>query len=1186
MMKRPRSILLVCTIIASFLVMIGAPVVNTDDGTLQGDGTNSAYADLQRPTFLEPGKYLNYSFTFLPIEGGPIAIYNTTDVSGYLHYNAGSINNTNYVIGETISGLKVNYTHTNPVRFMGLYDTNTSRTLVESDLRAAYTNGTLLYETQNVTDFNPAYQYTNSIDVYAINKSVKTTSGDQVCAGIVSSNETSNFDRLYYYAHFRTLVSYYRSVKVLLLPPDNLYASNISGTGLPTFLKAGDAEITTYLGARATVKYTRSLGGNKYETLFFDKHTGILLKAIMRVDEFPTGDLKASHELVFSLVDANVDFSTSIPPVQNEFDAAIIQAKTYLTSSVLNDSNSTLFKGATSGDGSALLDENIYTEANFQALRGLVDATDDDMASFFTNIEASALHDVILGGMYSLLHPNGSASGIKTVTDAAWAIMGTIHLGQASAEFTTEMLDFMENLLVEGTYLSTIKFKAFARDNDTRTVFHAYDNAIALLALEMLAYEHTNAAVKTRALNYTNQIVRLFYSPGGAQTDRFWNTSLWVSAIDMNGSVIIDPSKGIKEAAIAIIGLCEFYLHTQNTTTKEYAARAKLAFNQLLNHAWNQTNKGFIHKLDFNLNIGDGNQHLDDNAWMMLASIALLEAVNFAAIDTKNLTYYNVAYDTWMAIQGVLHDVENETYLESSSNHVSTSGSLGLLLSSLGKMSQLSKDTILTTTMNQTQYVYEIQRLARGNLEWKFRLYRAIPGKTTVDIYFPLSYSDANFLIRYGNGTVYRQMFNVTNTDGKVQFSFGLPSPPDFKSDVDLAGTNHTVAVSLNKTGFQPVAGVAGFHVLSAVQLATYEQSYFDFSTEMLLFESEEETFNATLLHPGENFTITVDIKNTATTKQYVNISFGQGNNVITPFTTIQELNASNPDFVSYTYNVSVLQAPDVGFQALNFSILKNGSDIVWGSVPVYVRFPISIKNVHYPSHLVDGGWYNVTFKIKNENPSYETSAKIKFTSEYLEPSGPATIDVQDINPDGEVEAAMAFKLKAGADILPEYLFQLETIWNNQTLEAYTYVIFLKPAVEVISISGPTKPVQNQPLYFSISIQNNRDVPVVVRLDFLRILDNGQPTTVKIENCTLAPGTNSFIYQIDAGIVSPWDFGITEYKVTVTDGGRTVGIGTVFVDVQVSVESVITGYVLIFAVIGVLILVALYKRRQIASVRR
>nr|MDO8119050.1 hypothetical protein [Candidatus Sigynarchaeota archaeon] len=519
-MKRVRSIFLIFTMVASILVMIHPSTLNTNNGTTHLDDTNLAYADLDRPTFLEPGKHLNYSFTFLPITPGPIANYNTTDISGYLFYNTSSINDTNYEFVETISHLTINYKHVNPVRFMGLYNTNTPYSLIESDLRAAYTNGTLLYESQNLTDFGLTYQYTNAIDVYAINGSVKAATGDQVCAGIVSTNESSNIDRLLYYAHFRSLVSYYRNVKVLLLPPNTLYANNISGAGFPTFLKAGEEEIITSLGARTTVRFTRSaypLGDNRKETLFFDKYTGILLKAILRIDEFPAAEKQPAHELVYSLVGSNVDFSTHIPPVENEFDNAIAQASEYLSSSVLYNSNNSFFIGATTGDGSAIVDDTIYTEANFKVLRGLVDASGENMSDLYMNIKTSPLRNITSGGMNSLLYPNGSTNGVSTVTDAAWAIIGTIHLGQASAGFTEEMLTFMESLLVEGTYLSSIKFKAFARNNDTKTMFHAYDNAISLLALELLAYNHTNSAVKTRASNLINQVAQLFYSPGGGQ---------------------------------------------------------------------------------------------------------------------------------------------------------------------------------------------------------------------------------------------------------------------------------------------------------------------------------------------------------------------------------------------------------------------------------------------------------------------------------------------------------------------------------------------------------------------------------------------------------------------------------------------------------------------------------------------
>ncbi|MFX0102092.1 MAG: hypothetical protein ACFFCS_21175, partial [Candidatus Hodarchaeota archaeon] len=85
---------------------------------------------------------------------------------------------------------------------------------------------------------------------------------------------------------------------------------------------------------------------------------------------------------------------------------------------------------------------------------------------------------------------------------------------------------------------------------------------------------------------------------------------------------------------------------------------------------------------------------------------------------------------------------------------------------------------------------------------------------------------------------------------------------------------------------------------------------------------------------------------------------------------------------------------------------------------------------------------------------------------------------------------------------------------------------------------------------------------------------------------TLEPGENKFIYDVNPGVLTPWDVGEREFKVEVFHENELIATTSIRSNIQISLENAILGYVLIFAVIGAIILFALYKRRQIMSLRR
>jgi hypothetical protein len=154
-------------------------------------------------------------------------------------------------------------------------------------------------------------------------------------------------------------------------------------------------------------------------------------------------------------------------------------------------------------------------------------------------------------------------------------------------------------------------------------------------------------------------------------------------------------------------------------------------------------------------------------------------------------------------------------------------------------------------------------------------------------------------------------------------------------------------------------------------------------------------------------------------------------------------------------------------------------------------------------------------------------------------------------------------------------------------LGIFNYIIPYRAPLEVISIKGPTKPVQNGPLLFSIMVRNNRLTSTHLEIQLIRVLDNGANLIMAEYSWTVLPGENGKIITYVESLQNPWDVGNREYLIIVRSAmGTEYGRNTVISDVQLSIENVIFGYVLVFAIIGIVFLVAIYKKRQLSSVRR
>nr|MDO8115310.1 hypothetical protein [Candidatus Sigynarchaeota archaeon] len=1189
--KKVKALTFLSLVMLSSVLIANMSSISTNPGQstsngMANTGLGESYADLTRPTFLQAGKYLNYSVSFSPIAG---VLANSTNLSAYLYYDVNSISGQYYNLDETTSHLNIAYGYSNGNRTMGMYTTGVTQAVAEQEIIRAYSNaGPIRASSYNLTNFGISYGFNTVLNMYTANGSFSSASGNGTKAATIDSLlPPSQPQRVNYFGHYRTLVSYYGTLNALRINPKALYSSTIA-TG---FSYNGTAKVSTYMGDRETVRYMRATTANNWtEALYFDMYTGILIKAILKVDKRLSGE--NAHELVYNLISTNVDFGSELPAVSNEFDVALGEIKNYLAESALNDTNGSLFYHAAMGGASTPSNSSKFSSDLFKILKGYSTAFSDSLQVLFAEINASALRDVANGGFYRSMNAAGTVDGVKTVTEAAWAILGTTHLGSVAMKFQQDMFNYMELLYTNGTYI-TSTFYAFTRSNASETVFYAYDNLIAFLALNWLANYHTNGTLKTTARAMASNVINLFYAPISITVPSFWDVSkkLFVTSIDKAGS-IVDTDKSVLDASLAIYALSEWYLFNNLVSNiKEYVTRAILAFETLLGKAWNATNKGFIHELTINLDPGDSNQYLEDNAWAMSASLALLEAANYAN-NKKNITYYDVACDTWASIKAVFYDAVNKTFRRSSYDKSTIAGDLGVVLVPLAKMAYHSRSTQLMVSINSTgdSVTFERNKPVLATAKWVFNVQRSLPG-LSLNISIPLNYSDVNFLTRYGNGTIYDQSFSVTNDEGISKFEFPLPIPPEFRNPdpTKEISSAHMVVATANRTGFEVASDARAFFVASSTSV-DWDQSNpyvkFKFTTDTI----ERTAFNTTdkvripAIYPGENFSVTINMSNSFTVAQVVNITFDNG--TLQRFSVLQAVNASTTN-VAYTFNLQANDNIAIGDQNVTFSISKNGSAFFPGWIPFYVKTPIFITNVNYTSCMVDNGNYTLKFGVKNLNQNRNESVTVKFSSVNLVlASGSPTLNITDIRPKQEIPVEMLFRLSADASNLTQYEFTIDLEWKNNSMGSVTFLIPFRTPVEVLSISGPTTPAQNMPFLFSISVRNNRDTSVQAQIQVIRVMNNGNLVIVAAFNRTLVPGLNNILYSYVEAIQNPWDIGEREYSIVVVVDGAVAGRGMVLANVQMSLQTVMFAYVLVFGIIGILFLLVINKKRQLASIRR
>jgi hypothetical protein len=177
--KKMKAMAILSAVLLSSLMMSGiSSLLGSYKGSsvVTGDPASS-YADLDRPTFLEPGKFLNYSVTFGRIPG---VTNETTNLTASLHYQFNSIAGQFYSIREQTTHLQVSYGYTNPERVMGLYNTGiANQTLITEQYRGYSGPGYIRASVQNVTNFDNALSFTTDINMYTVNGSFGSASGNQ-----------------------------------------------------------------------------------------------------------------------------------------------------------------------------------------------------------------------------------------------------------------------------------------------------------------------------------------------------------------------------------------------------------------------------------------------------------------------------------------------------------------------------------------------------------------------------------------------------------------------------------------------------------------------------------------------------------------------------------------------------------------------------------------------------------------------------------------------------------------------------------------------------------------------------------------------------------------------------------------------------------------------------------------------
>ncbi|MHA1680020.1 MAG: hypothetical protein ACTSUE_03365 [Promethearchaeota archaeon] len=1129
-----------------------------------------SYVDVIRPPVLEAGKNMNYSFDFGPvIPPTDINPINSTNVTASIYYDVTAVDTQYYYLSESVTGLTVSYGGTNGNRTMGVYDMSLNRTgTVEPDITRGYSPESMINSSSsNETNFVTTYSYNTNLQFYKENKTLQGSSGDQVCATVVDSllaTSADRFNKVTYFGHFRTLLSYYKDLNIIALDPSSLYETNLSAIG---FELAGEDDVSTIFGTRATVKFFRDLPGNKDESLFYDKYTGILVKSVLYIDTYPESGQFPTHVITITLQDTNVNFSTEIPKIENEFQDAIDEVVAYLKSSALNDTNRSLFFHSTIGDGSAVVDASKLSADNFKVLYGFESYNPGLLETLFLEINASTLHDTTNGTFYNSTFAD-VADGVTCVTDAAWAIIGSIQFGSLAYDFQQEMFDYMQTLYVNRTY------HGFARSPDliNGSIF-AYDNLISYIALQAIARSnHTNFTMISRASIMAENVIDLFYSTAGG--DHFWDASptsgLFYNSIEVGGGPAID-TKSLRDSALAIYALSDFYLNNRATVNEGMVDRANDTLSILLEKMWNGTDGGFIDLVNVNLNPQDGSRHLEGNSYMIIALLELLVAMNFKN-STTDLGCYNIAYDTWSFISTHLHDDVNGTFQATTNNEKSMSGDLGLLLVPLVKMRDYSRSVTFSTVANQTTYYF--QNMTHGLIEGSanFKITRNFKSEPAISLTIPLNYSDVNFKILYDNGTEYAELFNVTNPDGEIQCYFEFPSIPEY-------GDHRSVA-SLNRTGFEPLSSVAQFTMASAIQIKEIKLE--DFSSDTY---PVAEGVEIPAVFQAENFSLMLNFS-TEFIEENISVDVNVSSTALENKTFELNLTSATSN-QTFSLNLTCLENATLGQNSFSLAILHEGYRTNLVSFNFFVKTPFFITNVNFSSYINHLSNYSLTLDVRNLNPNLNLSVSIVFESEYLESlTGDYEFDFPNIAPLDQSLLEIEYKLKDSVSFVLFYTFSLKISINDELVGGVQYSIEYRAPLEVTYISGPSKPVQNNPMYFTIVVENNNNHDITATYLIEEIKPNGRVKVLETLTDVLEPGENKYIYKLSQGFQSPWDFGEKEYKITVLLDGDEVGYRSIIADVQISLENAIIGYLSIFGFFGFVFLAVIYKKRQIESIKK
>jgi hypothetical protein len=125
-------------------------------------------------------------------------------------------------------------------------------------------------------------------------------------------------------------------------------------------------------------------------------------------------------------------------------------------------------------------------------------------------------------------------------------------------------------------------------------------------------------------------------------------------------------------------------------------------------------------------------------------------------------------------------------------------------------------------------------------------------------------------------------------------------------------------------------------------------------------------------------------------------------------------------------------------------------------------------------------------------------------------------------------------------------------------------------------------------MIFAFSLRSNLESPIYnsVRVIIYRVLNTGAMSVISETPVSLAIGSNNFIISTKDPLDNPWDMGVREYRVVVMYGSAEVGRETVNANVQMSLENILLGYVLVFGAFGIVFLLIFNKKRQLESVRR